>query len=197
MHPISHLLLIGACGAAAIVGIAAVQERGPGPGRPGGGPVSRVAMALDTDHDTNISAAELRAAPAALATLDTNKDGRLTAEELRPAFNGAGRGDGPPEFEGRRGRGDQSGGAPASSPEDLADTLMAFDRNGDGRLDREEVPARFQGLFEPADTNKDGALTREELKQSASTSMDEAARGSRSGRGGEFGRGRGAREGGR
>jgi hypothetical protein len=74
---------------------------------------------------------------------------------------------------------------------------MAFDRNGDGRLDREEVPARFQGLFERADTNKDGALTREELKQSASTSMDEAARGSRSGRGGEFGRGRGAREGGR
>jgi hypothetical protein len=55
------------------------------------------------------------------------------------------------------------------------------------------VPERFQGLFDRADANKDGALTREELKQSASASVHESGgRGRRGGEEGrEFGRGRG------
>jgi Ca2+-binding EF-hand superfamily protein len=61
---------------------------------------------------------------------------------------------------------------------------MAFDGNNDGRLDRGEVPERFQGLFDRSDANKDGALTRDELKQSATASMqDDGGRGGR-GRGG-------------
>ena len=47
---------------------------------------------------------------------------------------------------------------------DLVNTLMQFDRNGDGRLDRSEVPERMQGLFDRADTNKDGYLTPEEIR---------------------------------
>ena len=70
---------------------------------------------------------------------------------------------------------------------------MAFDRNADGRLDRAEVPERYQGLFDRADANTDGALTRDELKQSATASAQAGdGAGRRGGReGGGFGRGRG------
>ena len=179
------LVTAGVCGVAAIIA-AAAQNRGfdgPGPG-------SRLALALDADHDGVISAAEMRSAPSAFKSLDANGDGRVTPDEVRPAFGAEGRGDG-----GRRGRGDEGGergGATAASPDDLIDTLMTFDRNNDGRLDRAEVPERFQGLFDRSDTNKDGALTRDELKQSATATIQEGAgRGGRDGRGGEFGRGRG------
>ena len=85
------------------------------------------------------------------------------------------------------------GRAPAATADELADTLMAFDRNKDGRLERAEVPERFQGLFDRADGNQDGLLTREELKQTAvaSTPPEGGRRGGREdGREGGFGRGR-------
>jgi Ca2+-binding EF-hand superfamily protein len=178
-------LVAGVSGAAAltVVGavVAAQQNR-----EPDRGPVSRIAAALDADRDGSISAAEIRASSAALKTLDTNGDGRLAADELRPAFGPGGPREGGP---GRRGRGDDEGrgGASAASPDELTDTLMTFDRNGDARLERGEVPERFQGLFDRADGNKDGLLTRDELKQSAAASAQADAGG---------GRGRGGRDGG-
>jgi Ca2+-binding EF-hand superfamily protein len=182
------LLIATACCAAAIVALAA-QNRGA----EGQRPVSRLVAALDADHDGTISAAEVRSSPAALRTLDGNGDGQLTLEELRPLFGG--RRDGEAAFDGRRGRGGaggERGGGPAASADDLTDTLMAFDRNSDGRLDRAEVPERFQGLFDRADANKDSALTRDELKQSASATVQEAPGRGRGGEGRrEFGRGRG------
>ncbi len=51
--------------------------------------------------------------------------------------------------------------------DELVNTLMRFDRNGDGKLDRSEVPERMQGLFDRADTNKDGFLTPEEIRTRA------------------------------
>ena len=42
--------------------------------------------------------------------------------------------------------------------------MMAFDRNGDGKLSKDEVTdARLQSLFKRADANKDGLVTKEEL----------------------------------
>ena len=168
------------CGVAAIIAVAA-QNRGMDVGRPMG----RLAAAIDADHDGTISGAELRVSPAALKSLDVNGDGRLTPDELRPAFAPDGRGEGQPPFgaRGERGEGGERGGAPAASPDDLTDTLMAFDRNNDGRLDRGEVPERFQGLFDRSDANKDGALTRDELKQSATATMQDDGGGRQSGRG--------------
>ena len=172
------LFLTGVC-AVAIAIAAAARNRGfePGP------PQSRLVAALDADHDGTISASEMRDAAAALKTLDANSDGRLTADELRPAFGRRG------EFGGPRGRGEdrERGGPPAASADDLADTLMSFDKDGDGKLARSEVPDRFQGLFDRADGNKDGALTRDELKQSA-----DAARPGDGGRGRFGGRGGGS-----
>jgi Ca2+-binding EF-hand superfamily protein len=178
------LITAGACGAAVVIALAA-QNRG----FEQGGPMGRVASVLDTDRDTVISATEMRSAASALKTLDVNGDGQLTRDELRPAIGGRG-----PRGDGERGeRGGQSAGAGGgASPEDLAETLMAFDRNADGKLERGEVPERFQGLFDRADANKDATLAREELTQSASASVQEGGgRGRRGGEGGEFGRGRG------
>lgn len=54
--------------------------------------------------------------------------------------------------------------ARADVSDQLVKTLMSFDRNGDGALDRSEVPERMQGLFDHADTNRDGILTPEEIR---------------------------------
>ncbi len=177
------LLTAGACGVVVVIALVAAQERGFDAGGP---PPGRLASALDADHDGTISAAEIRSSSSALKVLDVNGDGQLTSDEVRPPFDGGRRG--------RGGEGGERGEAPAASADDLADTLMAFDHNADGKLDRAEVPERFQGLFDRSDANKDGALTRDELKQSASTSVQGA--GGRGGRGGEEGRGRGRGRGG-
>jgi Ca2+-binding EF-hand superfamily protein len=66
--------------------------------------------------------------------------------------------------------------------------LMAFDHDGNAKLERAEVPERFQGLFDRADANKDSVLTRDELKQSATSSeATERGRGDGDGRGGRGG----------
>ncbi|MEO8368002.1 MAG: hypothetical protein ABI806_02225 [Candidatus Solibacter sp.] len=164
----------------------AAQERG---GR--GFPPSPIVTALDADHDGAISAAEMANAPAALRALDKNHDGKLTLDETR-AVMAFGRGG----FEGRGGRGPeggqrQEGAGGADSVEETVKTLMAFDANGDGKLQKSEVPERMQGIFERSDVDKDGILTADELRATARTqSQQTAARG----RGGE---GEGGREGGR
>ena len=56
-----------------------------GPGGPGGRRPNPVIEALDTDHDGEISAEELKSATASLNALDKNKDGKLTEDEFRPA----------------------------------------------------------------------------------------------------------------
>jgi hypothetical protein len=81
---------------------------------------------------------------------------------------------------GRRGRGgaaedDAPGETPPTSADELAEILMSFDDNGDGRLTTAEVPERFRGLFDRADANKDGALTADEIKASAAETPEPSA----------------------
>lgn len=63
---------------------------------PGGFPFPPppVLSAIDTDSDGEISADELKNAPAALKGLDKDKDGELADAELRPNFGRGGRGGG-------------------------------------------------------------------------------------------------------
>jgi EF hand len=51
-----------------------------------------------------------------------------------------------------------------SEGDDLVPRMMAFDKDGDGKLTKAEVTdARLLRLFDRADANKDGTVTKEEL----------------------------------
>jgi Ca2+-binding EF-hand superfamily protein len=170
------------------IGIAALlvaQERG---GRGGGfGRPNLLWTALDADGDGSLSAAEIANAPAALRSLDKNHDGRLTLDETRAAMPG-GRGPGG----GQRREGPR--GAADDTIEETVKTLMAFDSNGDGKLQKSELPERMQAIFERGDANQDGVLTVDEIRvmARAQAQAQPAAGGRERGRGGE-----GEREGGR
>src|SRR5204862_4561188 len=152
----------------AAAGIVAQEpQRGPGgPGGPGGGAGFALFGALNTDGGESLTAAEIDAAPAVLKKLDANGDGKVTADEFpRPAPRGGGPG-GPGRGRGGSGVGEEPPAAPPT-PDDLAATLMAFDKNKDGKLKKAELPERMQGLFERVDENKDGELTLDEIKKAA------------------------------
>ena len=99
---------------------------------------------LDTDKDSIISAAEWKNAPTAFAKLDANGDGQITPDELRPQPQGR-----PP------------------AEDDMVKTLMAFDKNGDGKLSKAELPERMQGMLARGDKDGDGFLTTAELQAMA------------------------------
>jgi Ca2+-binding EF-hand superfamily protein len=98
-----------------------------------------VLAALDADHDGEISAAEIRNAPAVLRTLDTNGDRRLTSGEVLPD--------------------------PVAIV--VALFLSDFDTNVDGRISKDERlspnAGRFRDILDAADQDRDGFVTPEEL----------------------------------
>ena len=51
--------------------------------------------------------------------------------------------------------------------DDLVERLMGFDKNGDGKITKDELPERMHVLIEEGDRNGDGALDREELRRLA------------------------------
>jgi hypothetical protein len=53
------------------------------------------------------------------------------------------------------------------SVDDIIERIMAFDRNKDGKVTRDELPERMHHLIELGDTNKDGALDRDEIRKLA------------------------------
>ena len=152
-------------------------ERGR-PGGPGGPPPPNpIMMALDVDGDHEISAAEIEGAVVALKRLDKNGDGKLTQDELRPPRRGPG---GPGE--GRRGEGRAGAGRPDGPPRgrDRADgppdeerqarmlaNMMKADKDGDGKISKEEAPDRLQGRFDRIDTDGSGFIEESELKKMA------------------------------
>jgi len=134
-----------------------------------------LATVFDTDGDGEISAEELEKASESLKKLDTNKDGVISADELRPQ-GGPG---GPGGFGGGRpggqggpgggGFGGPGGGGPggAGGAEEMVKRIMEYDENKDGKVTTQEVPARMQGMVGRADTDNDGAATRDELMEMA------------------------------
>ncbi len=53
--------------------------------------------------------------------------------------------------------------------DDVVARLMAFDKNKDGKITKDELPERMQFLIDLGDTNKDGALDRDEIKKLAAS----------------------------
>ena len=152
--------------------------------------LSPILAVIDANQDGSISAEELANAPARLKTLDKNGDGMLTRDEAGVTFGprGGERGGG------ERGRGGDGEVPPIPGPtaDELLATLLSYDKNGDGKLEKSEVPERLQGMFDRGDADKNAVLDAAELKKLAA---DQAAGspggGGRRGGGPEGGRGRG------
>jgi len=91
----------------------------------------------------------------------------------------------------KRGKGETATGANS-----LVDRLMAFDKNKDGKVTKDELTdERLMRLFNRADADKNGEVTREELNALAAQVGSEAGSG---GGGGDFkgGKGRKGKDGG-
>lgn len=92
----------------------------------------------------------------------------------------------------------KSGLANASVVDSIVARMMAFDKNKDGKLTRDEITdERLLRLFERADANKDGTVTKEELNVLATQMAIQAAAagGPRGGFGGPGGFGPGGQGG--
>lgn len=114
-----------------------------------------IIVALDKDGNGELSTSEIEGAVAALQSLDKNGDGKLTIEELRPA--------GGPDGQG----GPQAGGPLAGNGEMMARMFETRDANGDGVLAGDEIPEQLLARIDRLDTNSDGAIDKEEMKQAA------------------------------
>lgn len=137
--------------------------RGRGPGGPGRGPGHPIVRLLDQNQDHEISAEELAAAPARLATLDTNGDGIISAAELRfgrPVAGGAPSAERPAPPAGA-----ERPAPPADSarPHPLDPIMLALDANQDGALSADEI-ARATASLRALDLNGDGKLTPDEFR---------------------------------
>lgn len=80
-----------------------------------------------------------------------------------------------------------AGGGGAPDPSMIVNRFFEGDKNGDGKLSKDEVPAPFaERGFEAADANKDGSIDRDEL---TAFMKGQAAAGGRGGEGRGEGRG--------
>jgi Ca2+-binding EF-hand superfamily protein len=113
-------------------------------------------MSLDKDADGKLTKEEL---PESMRErfferADANGDGVVDRQEVEQMARRAPRG---------------PGGGPGGPPgEGLVERLMGLDKNGDGKLTKEELPEWMQErMFERADANGDGAIDRQEAEQIA------------------------------
>lgn len=125
--------------------------------------------ALDADGDEVITVAELKKAAAALKKLDADGDGKITLAEAAPQG-----GPGGP-------------GGMFGNPEEMVSRMFEEnDKDGDGKLSKDEIPERMGPMLQSADQDGDGAISKEEL----SSSMEQMRNRFRGG-GGNFGPGGG------
>jgi Ca2+-binding EF-hand superfamily protein len=111
-------------------------------------------MQADKDGDGRVSRAEATASGAQRSgewfdKLDTNKDGYITQDEMKQAREA---------WHGKRG----------DMKEKMDARFKEADANGDGQLSLDEVQAKMPRLsdrFTALDTDKNGLLSKDELKQ--------------------------------
>lgn len=111
-----------------------------GPGEPGGSPPNPLFDLIDADGDGAITMRELRKAAASLKQLDVDRDGKITKDEAAPGPGGR-----------------------IGDPTAMVERTLENDKNGDGKLSKDEMPRHLTHLLGTADTNSDGELDRAEL----------------------------------
>lgn len=166
MKPVKIVSLILTLSGVTLASAQAPEGAGPRRGPGGRGP-SPVIRALDVDKNGEISAAEIANAAAALRTLDTDNDGALAATELRPARPA--HAPVPPADGSRPGR--SGGGRPAGGSRPVEPVMLALDADNDRTLSAAEIAGAPRSLA-ALDANKDGKLTRDELRPLPPTKAD-------------------------
>lgn len=139
------------------------DRRPPGPGGPDGrgfGPPPFFQL-IDTDGDGKLSRDELNKAAENLMKRDRNEDGFLTPDELFAGLPG-----------GLPGAGTPPPGAPGDVPgrpgaNMAAAMIRRVDKNGDGKLSKDEAPELMRNSFDQIDANKDGFIDEAEMNKSA------------------------------
>lgn len=130
-------------------------ERPKGPGGPGGpgapGGKGEFFKSMDKDGDKAISKAEAGERWQGLGRLDKNGDEKLTMEELA-----AGRPGGP-------GEGGAPKGGPGGPQAGRGEFFKNADKNNDGKISKDEVPAEAWERMGKLDKDADGAVSREEM----------------------------------
>ena len=126
-----------------------MQNRGPGANGPSMMQINPVLSSLDKDHNKEISADELAAAPTTLLTLDKDQDGKLSEDEVSPQ-----RGDG-------GGQGNRPRPRRGLSVMRMIKALSALDADENGVIDEAEIKNAVAAL-QKLDVNHDGKLTEEE-----------------------------------
>ena len=115
----------------------------------------------DSNHDGNISQSEwqsasLRRASEHFQKMDSNRDGKLTQTEMAAGRHMGGRGHG-----------------------DRRERLRALDADGDSQLSRAEIGDNMPRLaadFDRLDGNRDGRLSREEMRAGREQRREDAVR---------------------
>lgn len=138
-----------------------------------------VISALDKNKDGEISAEEIENAAAALKTLDRDGNGKLTEDELRPNFGG---GDARGASRTRGGQAHRRG-AGGDRGFDFVERIMRNDKNGDGKVTKEEAPEPMRQFFGRIDANGDGVLEKAEVEAMAERFRSRGGRGFRSRKG--------------
>jgi len=125
--------------------MAKARPPGGGPGGPGGPGRGEFFKAADKNGDGKITQDEAGERWERMSKADKDGDGAVTPQELMAAMGGP-------------------GGPGGAGRPDGKEMFARMDKNADGKIGQDEVPAELWTRLSKADANGDGAVTPEEMK---------------------------------